>query len=331
MRRRVLVTGVGSGVGQGILMALRRRRIIFKIYVSDVSPHAAGLYLNKNAFVSGKLEDDSEFKNFLCLVRKNRIEIILPGNEYDLVTLARQKDVIKKQTGAVVVCSDPQTIELTNDKWLTYKFCLKYEIPTPKTFLINNSQILEEVHKTIDFPWVIKPRFGTASKGIVYVNDYSEAKIAVKSTENPLIQEFLKPKNSDFTSEFTCSIFKDASGLLHGPFIVERSLKGGSTWIAKIGDKKSLHEFLFRIAQSLEYSGPLNIQLIETTEGPKILELNCRFSGTTGIRSYFGFNEPEMAIKSFLQGKVIRRIKIREGVVLRYIADIVLKNRQIKN
>jgi carbamoyl-phosphate synthase large subunit len=331
MRRRVWVTGVGAGVGQGILIALQKKKFRYKIFASDASPFATGLYLTKLAFVTGKLETELEFERFIDLIRNYRIEVIFPGNEYDLVTLSNKKKLIQERTSAIVICSNPEVIQITNDKWLTYEFCLQNGIPTPKTFLVDNQDIFELAQKTMALPWVVKPRFGTASRGITYVHNYEEARSAIQSVDNPLIQEFLRPKNADFTSEYTCSIFKDKQGMLQGPFIAERNLKGGSTWIAKVVANESLHGFLFKIAQSLDYSGPLNIQLIDTPEGPKILELNCRFSGTTGIRSHFGFNEPDMSVKSFLLGKRIRSVKIREGLVLRHITDVVLKSIKTQN
>ncbi len=331
MRSRVWVTGVGAGVGQGILIALQKKRFKYKIFASDASPFATGLYLTRHTFVTGKLESELEFEKFVALLRRYRIKIIFPGNEYDLVTLANKKRVIEQRTGAIVICSDPEVIQIANDKWLTYEFCLQNEIPTPRTFLVDNPDSFELTQITMAFPWVVKPRFGTASRGITYVNSVEEAISAIHSVDNPLVQEFLHPKNAEFTSEYTCSIFKDKRGVLHGPFIAERNLKGGSTWVAKVVANEDLHEFLFRIAQSLAYSGPLNIQLIETLDGPKILELNCRFSGTTGIRSHFGFNEPDMSVNSFLLGKKLRSVKIQEGLVLRYITDVVLKSIKMQN
>ena len=59
--------------------------------------------------------------------------------------------------------------------------------------------------------------------------------------------------------------------------------------------------------------------------GPKLLEINRRFSGTTGIRSYFGFNEPEMSISSFYDKKSLKSVKLKEGTVLRYVQDIIVK------
>ena len=126
-------------------------------------------------------------------------------------------------------------------------------------------------------------------------------------------------------SEYTCSVFKDRKGNYIGPIVARRTLRNGTSWIVEVVSKPDLKDYLLKIAQSLDYSGPLNIQLIETSSGPKLLEINCRFSGTTGIRSYFGFNEPEMSISSFYDKKSLKSVKLKEGTVLRYVQDIIVK------
>ena len=54
--------------------------------------------------------------------------------------------------------------------------------------------------------------------------------------------------------------------------------------------------------------------LINTIKGPIPFEFNSRFSGTTSIRSYFGFNEPEFFYKNyFLKKYFTKNIKIKKG------------------
>ena len=59
-------------------------------------------------------------------------------------------------------------------------------------------------------------------------------------------------------------------------------------------------------------------------KGPVPFEFNARFSGTTSIRSHYGFNEPEMFINNFYLGKKIKKPKIRNGIAFRYIDEIFL-------
>ena len=51
-------------------------------------------------------------------------------------------------------------------------------------------------------------------------------------------------------------------------------------------------------------------------------EFNARFSGTTPIRAHFGFNEPDMTLRSYYLGQKINPPTIRQGVALRYVEEI---------
>jgi carbamoyl-phosphate synthase large subunit len=323
-KRNILVTGVGGGVGQGIYFALNKKK--HNIFVSDSHEYAAGLFLTKNHFITGNLEEADNFENFIKKIQSNKIDVVLPGNEFDVLTLSRNKSLLESITKAIVIVSPEKTIELSNDKWKSYEYFKNRNIPIPRTYKVTSETNLEYILRENDFPLIIKPRFGTASRGVVTVTSLAEAREIVAKTSNPLIQEKLIHLSKDILgSEYTCSVFKDSRGNFIGPIVARRTLRNGTSWIVEVVLKPDLSDYLLEIAQSLDYSGPLNIQLIETSSGPKLLEINCRFSGTTGIRSYFGFNEPEMSITSFYDKKSIKPIKLKEGTVLRYIKDIIVK------
>lgn len=322
-KRNILVTGVGSGIGQGIYFALNKKK--HNVFVSDSHKYAAGLCFTTRHFITGNLEESGNFKKFLELVKSNKINVILPGNEYDVLTLSRNKSLLESFTKAIVIVSPIKTIKLANDKWQTYEYFKSFDINMPKTYLVSNDTNLEAILKEVNFPLIIKPRFGTASRGVVSVTSVAEAREVLAKTSHPLLQEKLIHLNrDDLGSEYTCSVFKDIKGNYLGPIVARRTLRNGTSWIVEVVSKPDLHDYLLKIARSLKYSGPLNIQLIDTSSGPKLLEINCRFSGTTGIRSYFGFNEPEMSITSFYDKKAIKTPKLKEGTVLRYVKDIIV-------
>ena len=83
-----------------------------------------------------------------------------------------------------------------------------------------------------------------------------------------------------------------------GPFVAKRIIKFGTSWV--IDNKKidiQVKELIKLISSKIDNVGSFNVQLINTIKGPIPFEFNSRFSGTTSIRSYFGFNEPEFFIK----------------------------------
>ena len=86
-----------------------------------------------------------------------------------------------------------------------------------------------------------------------------------------------------------------------------------------------------KIAHLIDNQGTFNIQLKNRKNEPVPFEFNPRFSGTTSIRSHFGFNEPEMYIKNFIQKKTLKKPRIKKGISFRYIEEIFLDGVKRKN
>ena len=81
---------------------------------------------------------------------------------------------------------------------------------------------------------------------------------------------------------------------------------------------------LLKIGELLPITASLNVQLMMGKNGPVPFEFNARFSGTTAVRSYFGFNEPAMAIRHYHLGEKLENPDIREGLALRYLEEVFL-------
>ena len=148
---------------------------------------------------------------------------------------------------------------------------------------------------------------------------------------NPIIQKYAGYKGDSINNEYTCGIFTLKEGDLVGPFIAKRILKNGTSWIIEVAKHKAIKSLIINIANKLKSIGSLNIQLRDGPNGPIPIEFNARFSGTTNIRAYFGFNEQEMFIKNYFLGKKIKRLNIKNGKVFRYTEEIFLENLNLSN
>jgi carbamoyl-phosphate synthase large subunit len=62
-----------------------------------------------------------------------------------------------------------------------------------------------------------------------------------------------------------------------------------------------------------------------TSNGPIPFEFNARFSGTTAVRAYFGFNEPEMVLQNYYLKENLPEVVIRKGLALRYLEEVFLE------
>ena len=56
------------------------------------------------------------------IISKEKIEILFVGVDFELTHFAKYKNDIKEEANCVVVVSEESTIEIADDKYLTYQF-----------------------------------------------------------------------------------------------------------------------------------------------------------------------------------------------------------------
>jgi carbamoyl-phosphate synthase large subunit len=322
---RVLVTGAGSGVGQGIIKALRISGLPVTIVVADISSMNVALYRADEALIIPRVEDANALDLIIEMLDQYRIDVVMVGSEFDLEFFSINKKEIKDRSGAEVIVSPPATVAIANDKWLTAEFLRMNNLPYAQAYLPDN---LDDAIKCADqwgYPVVLKTRRGTSSRHVYIIKDRESLRKLYLDTPVPMLQRMIDAPSNDLGCEYTCSVFKDARGELIGPFTARRTVRGGTSWHIEVAEFDVLNETLLAIAKALDFSGSLNIQLMLTSEGAVPFELNSRFSGTTAVRAHFGFNEPTMALQSFFYNEKIPLPIIRSGIAMRYHEEVFIE------
>ena len=101
--------------------------------------------------------------------------------------------------------------------------------------------------------------------------------------------------------------FKTKQKKIIGPIILKRKILNGTSWFTENVKNKKISALISKIAKLIDCTGSFNIQLRLSKRGPIPFEFNPRFSGTTSIKSYFGFNEPEMFIKNYYLNSILKK------------------------
>lgn len=322
---RVLVTGAGSGVGQGIIKSLRAGASPKTIISADINPFNCGLYRADEGVLLPRVEDPGALETIVARLKSMKADAVLVGSEFDLTFFARHKAEIERATGALVVASPLRTVEIADDKWLTAKFLEENGLPFPRSHLATDVEDAARTAAAWGYPLVLKTRTGTSARHVHFIHDEAELRGLYASVPKPMLQRMLDLPSSRLQNEYTCSVFKCSDGTLLGPFTARRTLRGGSSWVVEVAEFKELHPLMLLIGAKMEIMGSMNVQLIVGKDGPVPIEFNARFSGTTAVRAHFGFNEPEMALQEYLFHRRPENPAIREGLAFRYLEEVFVE------
>jgi carbamoyl-phosphate synthase large subunit len=323
---RVLVTGAGSGVAQGIIKSLRISNLPVHLIVSDIAPLNSALFRGHEATLMPKVESEGSLDLIIDKIARANIDVILIGSEFDLNFYAAYKEVIESKTKALVAVSPLETVRLAEDKWLTVEFLKKNKLPYPRSHIPVGLEDAVSLAETWGYPVLLKTRIGTSNRHVHVLEGEQELVYFYGRVPKPMLQQVIRKPSNNLDYEYTCSVFKCADGRIIGPFTARRTLRGGSSWVVEIDRFEELHPLLLSIGTLLPVMGSLNIQLMMGVEGPVPFEFNARFSGTTAVRAHFGFNEPEMTLRHYFLQEELPPPKLRRGLAFRYLEEVFVEN-----
>ncbi|MBI5568751.1 MAG: ATP-grasp domain-containing protein [Desulfomonile tiedjei] len=321
-RLRVAVSGVGGGVGQSVMKALTISSLPVDVYPVDIHPYSAGLYRGVEAAVLPPPETPQGLVAWAEWLREKAIDAIIPGADHELACLASVRDEWARNGVCQILVSDGELVRACRDKTATVDLLTRHGFPAPASAWDLSVRDAVSWGESVGYPVVLKPRDGSASRNVHVVKDEEELAFFFHRTPRPMLQEYLSLSGK--VEEFTCAVFVDSDGSPVGTFMARRELSGGSTYRAEVSHWPNLHELLVELGSVLRPRGPMNVQIRLTDRGPVPFEINIRCSGTTAIRAYFGYNEPEMMVRHYVLGEKLSPPEVGRGYALRYWNEVFL-------
>lgn len=311
---RVLVTGAGGGVGEGVIKALRMiSDLDITVVAADMSPWAAGLYSGDVARLIPRASAPDYVDAVVRLCREERIDYYLPGTDVELSVCAAHAAHIEAECGAHVVIASPEAVRIADDKRETARFLEQHGLAFPRTFL------RDEWHDgALPFPLVVKPRIGCRSIGLEVVREQAQLERALERTDEIVLQEHLGSDDSEFTC--TAVLYRgEASSVA----VLQRWLRAGDTYRVVPLKNERIEQYVLAAARALGSNGSCNFQLRLDDGQPKLFEINARFSGTTPLCAELGFNPVESYLKRHRGLRYDGALRT-DVVVLRHWAELVV-------
>lgn len=324
---KILVTGAGAVLGQGILRSLVCMKFNdIEIHSADPDIRSTGHFLACRAHKIPLANEENYEKIVVELISREGINIVLIGTDTELPFFASKKSEIEKLTGAKIVVSNSQVIDIANDKWKTAVFLKQHGFAYPESVMASDRDAVAIFRKSNTFPYLAKPVDGARSKGIVIINTDKEFDEVLADPKNLVIQEFLPDNDGEYTSG--CLV---AEGKCKAVVTLKRDLRDGNTYRAYYRNEFAVYDaFIADVAEKLGVEGPCNFQFRIRNGQPVIFEINSRFSGTTPLRFMFGFNEVEAILLYLINNKAIEWPVLREGMVMRAWSDMFIPQEEVK-
>ena len=255
-----------------------------KLVGVDMDKLAPALSFVDKSYIVPRIKSDDFIPRIIDICKKEKIDLIIPTLDTELMVYAENKELIFKEAKTKVMVSNRNIISIIRNKIKTCNFLEENGFDVPK--IITDKDIINKKYK---FPLFIKPLDGSSSIDNFKINNEKELQFFKDYVHNPMIQEFSEGQ------EFCVDVFCDFNGnvitivpklrLAHRSGEITKAIVVKDRDIINIGKK---------LANLLKPCGEINFDCIKGKENKiDILEINGRFAGGAPISFDAGANSPK--------------------------------------
>jgi len=274
------------------------------VFAADADPTAPALQEADAAFLLPVVTASNYVDELLRVCRQRDVGMLISLNDLELPLLASERERFLK-VGTLPIVSSVEVIDICFDKWKTAEFLSGLGIKTPRSYIELAGAIDDLDRGTLAYPLVVKPRWGSASIGIEYVENEEElragyayakkrvfktmlAQVSLSDRDRPiLIQEQV------LGQEYGLDVLNRLDGSYMATFVKKKlSMRAGETDRAVTVASEQLEELGKAMGLALGHIGNLDCDVIEGADGPSVLELNPRFGGGYPFSHEAGANVP---------------------------------------
>ena len=293
----ILFTGVGRRIE--LLQAFRSAALVLnkelKIYGSDMAGTVPALAYCDYTRKVVSMKDSAYIQNLLDICLKDKIDLLIPTIDTDLLVLSENKEKFEI-IGTRVMISDPDKIRICRDKNNTSQFFADCGLHAP--IPVNDWKEYKS-----DFPAFIKPKDGSGSINAYKVENEEELKVYAEQIEDYIVQPFI------YGREYTIDIFCDWEG---NPIsIVPREriqVRAGEVLKTRICMDSTMINEAKVLCKAFKPCGPMTVQLIKDED------INPRFGGGAPLSMKAGARSAE-AILRLIDREEVDQQEIADGSI----------------
>ena len=297
-----------------------------KVYVCNSDDKSIAFKYADEKVLSPLIYDENYIPFLLDYCKRNSINILISLFDIDLLMLARHKNQFK-EIGTKVIVSDPQIIEICNDKWKTYQFLINNGFHAPASFLNVNEVIGKIADGELSYPIVVKPRFGCGSISVAIAYDEEDLVYLTKKANKEINTSYLKYESAVTEEkviyqeclkgqEYGADIINNLNGVTQNVIVRKKiAMRSGETDIAEVVDEPTIKDTLVKLGSVTKHIANMDCDVFLVDGKPFVLEMNARFGGGYPFSHMGGCNLPQ-AIVNWAEGKVVSKemISAKTGI-----------------
>ncbi|NNE76870.1 MAG: ATP-grasp domain-containing protein [Pricia sp.] len=301
-----------------------RRNYLLNYFKDAIAPHGKIIAADSDYTASAFSDADVGIEvpslkssNYLDAIKDiiidYKVALVIPLNDLELSLMAKNK-IELESTGAKVIVSNTAVINMCNDKWQTYEFLTRLGVPTPLSFLKLELLLQAIEANKLNYPVILKPRWGCGSINIEIANNEYELYSLFKSLKTRLKSapfQGAHKNSSDDTillqekidgQEYGVDIVNDFNGNYYGSFARKKlAMRSGETERAVSVVNERLSEIGQQVARATGHIGIMDCDFFVKEDKVYLLEMNPRFGGGYPFSHEAGINLPEIYI-AWLKG-----------------------------
>ncbi len=285
-----------------------------KVYVANCHPNAAGFVTADKAFLVPSIFADNYIEVIINICHQFDISAIISLFDPELPILSKAIDQLSSE-GITAIVSSPKVINICFDKLETNAFLLDCGINIPITIHGIDLLLSKLDSKEINYPILIKPRWGNASLFSLEVETKDElelhyTKLTERIKNSMLFKGESAPDHDQIIfqekvsgQEYGLDVINDLNANYVNTIIKKKiAMRAGETDIAITLRSSELAALGEAISNKLGHIANLDMDLIQTPKGPVVIDLNPRFGGGYPFSHLAGVNLPA-AIISWLNNE----------------------------
>lgn len=243
------------------------------------------------------------------VILEENIHMVFSLNDLELGLLAENRAQLEQETGATFYVPPAPTLDVCADKWRTFEFAREIGVAAPETFLTVAGAIDALELGRVQFPLIIKPRWGSASIGLYVVETQVDLETGFEACRKAVAKSAL----SSLGAEDSVIIQEVIQGAEYGMDILygqqecfigftakkKLAMRAGETDKAVTVAPEPFQEIVTKIAAALPHRGNMDCDFLERDGKFYLLEFNPRFGGGYPFTHLAGANHVQMLLDDY--------------------------------